>query len=71
LSGFAYPIASMPQVLQWFTYINPLRYYLVVIRGTLLKGVGVSVLWPDFAAMAILALVLLTLSILRFRKTLE
>ena len=71
LSGFAFPIASMPLVLQWFTYINPLRYYLVVIRGTLLKGVGVSVLWPDFAAMAILALVLLTLSILRFRKTLE
>ena len=71
LSGFAFPIASMPQVLQWFTYINPLRYYLVVIRGTLLKGVGVSVLWPDFAAMAILAFVLLTLSILRFRKTLE
>ena len=71
LSGFAFPISSMPQVLQWFTYINPLRYYLVVIRGTLLKGVGVSVLWPDFAAMAILAFVLLTLSILRFRKTLE
>ncbi len=71
LSGFAFPISSMPQVLQWFTYVNPLRYYLVVIRGTLLKGVGVSVLWPDFAAMAILAFVLLTLSILRFRKTLE
>ena len=71
LSGFSFPISSMPQVLQWFTYINPLRYYLVVIRGTLLKGVGVSVLWPDFAAMAILAFVLLTLSILRFRKTLE
>ena len=51
--------------------LNPLRYYLVVIRGTLLKGVGVDVLWPDFAAMAVLALVLLTLSILRFRKTLE
>ncbi len=71
LSGFAFPISSMPQVLQWFTYVNPLRYYLVVIRGTLLKGVGVSVLWPDFAAMALIALILLTLSILRFRKTLE
>ena len=71
LSGFMFPISSMPQVLQWFTYINPLRYYLVVIRGTFLKGVGVSVLWPDFAAMAILAFVLLTLSILRFRKSLE
>ncbi len=71
LSGFMFPISSMPQVLQWFTYINPLRYYLVVIRGTFLKGVGVSVLWPDFAAMAVLAVALLTLSILRFRKSLE
>ncbi len=71
LSGFAFPISSMPQVLQWATYINPLRYYLVVIRGTLLKGVGVSVLWPQFVAMAVLAAALLTLSILRFRKTLE
>ena len=40
LSGFMFPISSMPQVLKWFTYINPLRYYLVVIRGTFLKGVG-------------------------------
>jgi len=71
LSGFAFPISSMPQVLQWFTYINPLRYYLVVIRGTLLKGIGISVLWPEFVAMAALAAALLMLSILRFRKTLE
>ena len=71
LSGFAFPISSMPLVLQWFTYVNPLRYYLVVIRGVLLKGVGLSVLWPQFAAMAILATGLLALSILRFRKTLE
>jgi ABC-2 type transport system permease protein len=71
LSGFAFPISSMPQVLQWFTYINPLRYYLVVIRGVLLKGVGLGVLWPEFVAMAILANCLLVLSILRFRKTLE
>ncbi|HML08981.1 MAG TPA: ABC transporter permease [Xanthobacteraceae bacterium] len=71
LSGFSFPIASMPQVLQWFTYLNPLRYYLIVIRGTFLKGVGVNVLWPEFLAMAIIAAVLLTLSILRFRKSLE
>jgi len=71
LSGFAFPISSMPQVLQWLTYINPLRYYLVVIRGVLLKGVGLSVLWPEFVAMAFLASSLLALSILRFRKTLE
>jgi ABC-2 type transport system permease protein len=71
LSGFAFPTTSMPQVLQWFSYINPLRYYLVVIRGVLLKGVGLNVLWPDFLAMAALAAALLALSILRFRKTLE
>jgi ABC-2 type transport system permease protein len=71
LSGFCFPITSMPQVLQWFTYINPLRYYLIVIRGTLLKGVGISVLWTDFVAMGAIGLILLTLSILRFRKTLE
>jgi len=71
LSGFSFPISSMPQVLQWLTYINPLRYYLIVIRGTFLKGVGLDVLWPGLTAMAAIALVLLTLSILRFRKSLE
>jgi ABC-2 type transport system permease protein len=71
LSGFSFPIASMPQVLQWFTYVNPLRYYLVVIRGTFLKGVGLGVLWPHLAAMAVITTVLLMTSILRFRKSLE
>jgi ABC-2 type transport system permease protein len=71
LSGFSFPIASMPTVLQWFTYINPLRYYLIVIRGTFLKGIGFSMLWTDLAAMALIATVLLTVSILRFRKSLE
>ena len=71
LSGFSFPISSMPRVLQWLTYINPLRYYLVVIRGTFLKGVGLNVLWPELAAMATIALVLLGASILRFRKSLE
>jgi len=71
LSGFSFPISSMPQVLQWMTYANPLRYYLVVIRGTFLKGVGFSVLWPELTAMAALAATLLVASILRFRKSLE
>jgi ABC-2 type transport system permease protein len=71
LSGFSFPISSMPRMLQWLTYINPLRYYLVVIRGTFLKGVGLNVLWPELAAMATIALVLLGASILRFRKSLE
>ncbi len=71
LSGFSFPISSMPKVLQWMTYANPLRYYLVVIRGTFLKGIGMSVLWPELAAMAAIAVILLTASILRFRKSLE
>jgi len=71
LSGFSFPISSMPKVLQWFTYVNPLRYYLVVIRGTFLKGVGLGVLWPELVAMAAIAAIVLAASILRFRKSLE
>lgn len=71
LSGFAFPISSMPKVLQWFTYVNPLRYYLVVIRGTFLKGIGLSVLWPQMLALAVIAVILMGASILRFRKSLE
>ena len=71
LSGFSFPIASMPRILQWFSYINPLRYYLVLIRACFLKGVGFSVLWPELLALAGLAGLLLTASILRFRKSLD
>jgi len=71
LSGFAFPIAAMPKLLQWFTFVNPLRYFLVVIRAVFLKGVGLKVLWPDLAAMALLALAMLTVSVLRFRKSLD
>ena len=49
LSGFSFPIASMPDALQWVTYLNPVRYYLVIIRGTFLKGVGLAVLWPEMS----------------------
>jgi ABC-2 type transport system permease protein len=71
LSGFAFPIAAMPKLLQWFTVINPLRYFLVVIRAVLLKGIGVATLWPELTAMAVLGTILLTLSTLRFRKSLD
>ena len=71
LSGFSFPISSMPKVLQWMTYANPLRYYLVVIRGTFLKGVGLNVLWPELGAMLAIAVILIATSILRFRKSLE
>ena len=71
LSGFSFPISSMPTALQWLTYVNPLRYFLVVLRGTFLKGVGFAVLWPQMAGMAAIALLLLVVSALRFRKSLE
>lgn len=71
LSGFAFPIAAMPEVLQWFTLVNPLRYFLVVIRAVFLKGVGVADLWPSLLAMAALAAATLALSVLRFRKSLD
>jgi ABC-2 type transport system permease protein len=71
LSGFAFPIASMPRVLQWFTVINPLRYFLVVIRTEFLKGVGIEAIWTQLLALALLAAAMLTLSVLRFTKSLD
>ncbi len=71
LSGFMFPIAAMPVALQWFSYVNPLRYFLIIIRATFLKGVGFSILWPQFLALAILGTVLLAASVLRFRKSLD
>jgi ABC-2 type transport system permease protein len=71
LSGFGYPITSMPTALQWFTNLDPLRFYLIVLRGTFIKGVGLGVLWPQMIAMAILGAATLTLATLRFHKTLD
>jgi ABC-2 type transport system permease protein len=71
LSGFAFPIAAMPTVLQWCTYLNPLRYFLVVIRAVFLKGIGIPVLWPQLVAMTLLGAGMLAVSILRFRKSLD
>src|SRR5215469_14182559 len=62
LSGFAFPISSMPQALRWFSYLIPLRYFLVIIRASFLKGVGILVLWPQLAALAAISLILLSIS---------
>ncbi len=71
LSGFMFPIANMPPVVQFFTYLNPLRYFLVIIRGVFLKGVGVTILWPQMLALAVMGVLTLTLATCRFRKTLS
>ncbi len=71
LSGFSFPIASMPVFMQWLSHINPMSYYLIVIRGVFLKGVGLAVLWPQMLALAVLGFLLLGISVLRFRKSLD
>jgi len=70
LSGFLFPIANMPRAAQWLTYLNPLRYYLVTLRGIFLKGVGARVLWPQMAALFLLGAATLAVATRRFRKTL-
>jgi ABC-2 type transport system permease protein len=70
-SGFASPISSMPTVLQWITLADPLRYFIVILRGVFLKGVGFDVLWPQMASLAFLAILILTASVLRFHKSLD
>jgi ABC-2 type transport system permease protein len=69
LSGFVFPIANMPEVIQWLTYLNPLRYFLVIIRGIFLKGVGIQILWPHMTVLAVMGLLTLWLASLRFKKT--
>jgi ABC-2 type transport system permease protein len=70
LSGFATPIENMPIGFQYVTYLNPLRYFLVIVRAVFLKGVGIEVLWPQVLALFILGAVILLLSALRFKKRL-
>jgi ABC-2 type transport system permease protein len=70
-SGFGFPISTMPHWLQYLTYLSPLRYFLVVLRGTYLKGVGMEILWAQMFAMAALGISLLTIAVLRFHKALD
>lgn len=69
LSGFMFPIANMPEVVQWLTYLNPLRYFLVIVRGIFLKGTGATVLWPQMGALVALGAGKLWLAMRRFNKT--
>ena len=71
LSGFGTPISSMPPFFQKLSYFNPLRHVVLILRDVYLKGVGLEVLWPDVAFLGAFALLMLSVSILRFRKSLE
>ena len=70
LSGFSFPIANMPQVIQWLTFLNPVAYFLVIVRTIFLKGVGLGYLWPHLLALAAMGVATLVLAVRRFHKTL-
>ncbi len=71
LSGFAFPIRNMPLVVQYLTYLNPLRYFVEIVRGLFLKGAGVAVLWPQMVCLAVYGVAVLGLSAARFHKKLD
>ena len=71
LSGFIFPIANMPPVIQWVTYVNPLRYFLVIIRDIFLKGSGIDILWPQMLALLFISVSVMLLAVRRVSKTLD
>lgn len=71
LSGFAFPIENMPAIIQAITYIIPLRYFMTIIRGIILKGIGIADLWPQLLAMLGLGVLILGLSVQRFQKRID
>jgi ABC-2 type transport system permease protein len=68
LSGFMFPIENMPEPVQWLTYLDPLRYFLVIIRGIFLKGIGPEILWPQMLALLVMGVSVFLLAIRRFTK---
>jgi ABC-2 type transport system permease protein len=71
LSGFAFPIRNMPEFVQYITYLNPVRYFMQIVRGIFLKGVGVEALWQEMSALAVFGIVILGVSAMRFHKRLD
>lgn len=71
LSGFFFPLEAMPKVLQWISYAMPLRYYLVIIRSLLIKGVGLAALRQELLALVIFGIAIMSIAAMRFRKRLD
>jgi ABC-2 type transport system permease protein len=68
LSGFMFPIESMPLPAQYFTYLIPGRYFMTIVRAIFLKGVGLEVLWPETLALLMLGSAILTIAVIRYRS---
>jgi ABC-2 type transport system permease protein len=71
LSGFMFPIRNMPAVIRWLTLLDPLRYFMDIVRGLFLKGAGISVLWPQMVALLIYGVAIMGLSVGRIHKSLD
>jgi len=71
LSGFIFPISSMPRIIQLFTYLVPAKYFLIIIRGIFLKGNGLATLWPETLSLVVLALILVLACSRRLKLSLE
>lgn len=71
LSGFAFPIRNMPPAVQYLTFLNPLRYFMQIVRDLFLKGVGIASIWQEVLALLLFGLAILSLSALRFHKNLD
>lgn len=71
LSGFTFPIRNMPEPVQWMTLLNPMRYFMEIVRGVFLKGVGIDVLWPQLLMLGVFGVLILGFSAMRFRKRLD
>jgi ABC-2 type transport system permease protein len=71
LSGLLFPIEGMPRAAQWMAQVIPLTYYLRVVRGIVLKGIGLEYLWPQLLPLILFGAVVFTLSVLKFRKQLD
>jgi ABC-2 type transport system permease protein len=71
LSGFFFPLEAMPKLLQWVSAIIPLRYYLVIIRALLIKGVGIPAIWQEMLALTLFGILIMGAASIRFRKRLD
>lgn len=69
-SGFAFPIENMPKIIQYITYLVPLKYFIIILRGVILKGIGITELWREAGALLLFGVVIVFLSSLRFKKNL-
>jgi ABC-2 type transport system permease protein len=71
LSGFMFPQENMPRIIYWASQLIPLTYFIRILRGIIIRGAGFYDLWPQAAILAVIGLAVLTISALRFRKTLS